>query len=60
MNEKGDIRAELSAKHRDLMARLELSPGATFDGHWDSLLGLLDECGPKLDDLQRARPAGAR
>jgi len=48
------IREELKARHQDLLAGLGLRAGSVFDGHWSSLLRLLEDCGPRLDDSRRA------
>jgi len=48
------IRQELSTRHLDLLKGLGLQAGPAFNSHWDSLLRLLEGCGPRLDDRRRA------
>jgi len=51
---KAAIRDDLTRKHGGLADALNLQPSVEFEGHWESLLNLVGEAGPKMSDGQRA------
>jgi diaminopimelate decarboxylase/aspartate kinase len=52
--DKAVIRDDLARRHKGLADALNLQLSGEFEGHWETLLSLVEEAGPKMSDGQRA------
>jgi diaminopimelate decarboxylase/aspartate kinase len=52
--ERDEIRSELEFRHKDLYKQLGLEPSVVFEGHWESLVEIVEHAGPRMNDDDRA------